>query len=67
VAVDLRNHGENTHDLRKQMSSIEMSHDVLAIMDREGMDKCVLVGHSVGGKVSQALSLCCIPIELLDL
>jgi len=57
VAVDLRNHGENTHDLREEMSYTEMAHDVLGVMDKHGMDKCVLVGHSVGGKVSQALSL----------
>ena len=57
VAVDLRNHGENTHDLREEMTYMEMAHDVLGVMDREGFDKVVLVGHSVGGKVAQTLSL----------
>lgn len=57
IAVDLRNHGENTFDKRESMSYTEMAHDVLEVMNREGMDQAVLVGHSVGGKVSQALSL----------
>ena len=63
--VDLRNHGENTHDWRDTMTYSEMARDVLAFMDRlaeknEGGDqfsKAILVGHSMGGKVAQSLAL----------
>ena len=57
VGVDLRNHGENTHDWRDGMSYQEMALDVLHVMDREGLQQVVLVGHSVGGKVAQTLAL----------
>eukprot|EP00584_Thalassiosira_punctigera_P025642 CAMPEP_0172555308 /NCGR_PEP_ID=MMETSP1067-20121228/58346_1 /TAXON_ID=265564 ORGANISM="Thalassiosira punctigera, Strain Tpunct2005C2" /NCGR_SAMPLE_ID=MMETSP1067 /ASSEMBLY_ACC=CAM_ASM_000444 /LENGTH=395 /DNA_ID=CAMNT_0013343823 /DNA_START=199 /DNA_END=1386 /DNA_ORIENTATION=- len=60
--VDLRNHGENTHDWRPSMSYSEMARDVLAFMDKvsdlnNGHEKAVLVGHSMGGKVAQSLAL----------
>ena len=32
--IDLRNHGENTHDWRSSMSYSEMARDVLAFMDK---------------------------------
>jgi len=59
-ALDLRNHGENVHDWRETMSYSEMARDVLAFMDRTSEtngEKAVLVGHSMGGKVAQALAL----------
>jgi len=34
-----------------------MARDVLAFMDSNGMEKSVLVGHSMGGKVAQAAAL----------
>ncbi|KAL7507080.1 hypothetical protein ACHAXN_004277 [Cyclotella atomus] len=63
--LDLRNHGENTHDWRPTMSYTEMARDVLAFMDKlakqnegcEHFSKAVLVGHSMGGKVAQSLAL----------
>ena len=57
LAVDLRNHGDNHHDWRDSMSLEEMAMDVVAYMDRQGHDKCVLVAHSIGGKVAQTLAL----------
>eukprot|EP00571_Detonula_confervacea_P016430 CAMPEP_0172302532 /NCGR_PEP_ID=MMETSP1058-20130122/4225_1 /TAXON_ID=83371 /ORGANISM="Detonula confervacea, Strain CCMP 353" /LENGTH=408 /DNA_ID=CAMNT_0013013047 /DNA_START=24 /DNA_END=1250 /DNA_ORIENTATION=+ len=68
-ALDLRNHGENTHDWRPSMSYSEMARDVLAFMDKvnemnksttttgNNIEKAVLVGHSMGGKVAQSLAL----------
>ncbi|EJK68923.1 hypothetical protein THAOC_09864 [Thalassiosira oceanica] len=56
--LDLRNHGENTHDWRDEcMSYTDMSLDVLAFMDRKSIDTAVLVGHSMGGKVAQSCAL----------
>ena len=63
--LDLRNHGENTHDWRPTMSYTEMARDVLAFMDKlaqqnegnEHFQQAVVVGHSMGGKVAQSLAL----------
>ncbi|KAL7452671.1 hypothetical protein ACHAWC_004395 [Mediolabrus comicus] len=55
--VDLRNHGENTHDWRSTMSYSEMARDVLAFIDSLEHQKAVIVGHSMGGKVAQSLAL----------
>lgn len=56
-AVDLRNHGENTHDWRSTMTYSEMARDVLAFIDSLEHQKAVIVGHSMGGKVAQSLAL----------
>jgi pimeloyl-ACP methyl ester carboxylesterase len=34
-----------------------MAHDVISWLDRHQIDKAVLVGHSMGGKVAQAVAL----------
>lgn len=59
IAVDLRNHGENSHDFRDSMTYSDMARDVLAVVDRVAgtSGRAVLVGHSMGGKVAQALAL----------
>ena len=55
IAVDLRNHGESGH--AAGMSYTAQADDLLAVMDREGMEEAVLVGHSMGGKVVKAAAL----------
>ena len=55
IAVDLRNHGESGH--AAGMSYTAQAGDLLAVMDREGMEEAVLVGHSMGGKVVKAAAL----------
>mmetsp|Transcript_2592 Transcript_2592/g.4063 ORF Transcript_2592/g.4063 Transcript_2592/m.4063 type:complete len:380 (+) Transcript_2592:118-1257(+) len=57
VALDLRNHGDNNHDWREEMSYSDMASDVLAFMDSQNFNKAVLVGHSMGGKVAKSLAL----------
>jgi esterase len=56
VGLDLRNHGENTEHT-ESMSYHEMAHDVLRFLDSQNLRQVVLCGHSMGGKVAQALSL----------
>lgn len=69
--LDLRNHGDNNHDWRLNMSYSDMARDVLAFIDNtiatqtetnasggtEQQQQVVVVGHSMGGKVAQALAL----------
>eukprot|EP00590_Aulacoseira_subarctica_P003283 CAMPEP_0172426448 /NCGR_PEP_ID=MMETSP1064-20121228/37456_1 /TAXON_ID=202472 /ORGANISM="Aulacoseira subarctica , Strain CCAP 1002/5" /LENGTH=329 /DNA_ID=CAMNT_0013170049 /DNA_START=106 /DNA_END=1092 /DNA_ORIENTATION=- len=57
LAVDLRNHGENRHDWRDDMSYASMASDIVALLDTHGLNDAVLVGHSMGGKVAQATAL----------
>lgn len=57
IGLDLRNHGANTHDWRMDMSYRSMAYDVVSFLDRNDMDQAVIVGHSMGGKVAQALAL----------
>ena len=55
VAVDLRNHGDS--EWSDQMSYTAMAKDVLDFLDSQNLERVVLVGHSMGGKVAQAISL----------
>jgi pimeloyl-ACP methyl ester carboxylesterase len=54
VALDLRNHGASAHNRR--MDYPAMAADVLAWMDKSGVEQLHLVGHSMGGKVSMYLA-----------
>lgn len=54
VSMDLRNHGESPHTPR--MSYPTMAGDVLATLDQLGIERCSVIGHSMGGKVAMALA-----------
>ncbi|WP_413205133.1 alpha/beta fold hydrolase [Rhodospirillum sp. A1_3_36] len=54
-ALDLRNHGDSPWSAR--MDYPTMAADVLAYMDEHGLDRPILVGHSMGGKVAMSLAL----------
>lgn len=55
LILDLRNHGRSPH--AEDMSYSDMAADVLAAMDREGIERAHLFGHSMGGKVAMQLAL----------
>lgn len=55
VGVDLRNHGDS--EWSSSMSYEAMAHDVLDFLNAQDLQKVILVGHSMGGKVAQAMSL----------
>ncbi|OMH83382.1 Abhydrolase domain-containing protein [Zancudomyces culisetae] len=55
VAVDLRNHGSSQH--MGPHNYFAMTKDILHFIEQKKWDKVVLMGHSMGGKVSMITSL----------
>jgi esterase len=54
-ALDQRNHGSSPHT--ETMDYPAMASDVIAYMDRQGIDKACILGHSMGGKVAMQVAL----------
>ncbi|WP_028935791.1 alpha/beta fold hydrolase [Pseudonocardia spinosispora] len=55
IAVDLAGHGDSTSD-RTTWSMREFAEDVAAVTDVESVERCVVVGHSLGGVVAVELA-----------
>lgn len=55
IAVDLRNHGLSPHS--EAIDYALMATDVLELMERLQIERCALLGHSMGGKVAMQLAL----------
>lgn len=53
---DLRGHGQSP--AHPDMDYRRMADDVVALMDRAGLEQARVVGHSMGGKVAMTLALC---------
>ncbi|MBS3803845.1 MAG: alpha/beta fold hydrolase [Oleiphilaceae bacterium] len=53
--LDQRNHGRSPHT--ETMDYPAMAEDVLAYMDRQGLGKVSVLGHSMGGKTAMELAL----------
>lgn len=53
--LDMRNHGASPHDQR--MDYPVMAHDVVDFMDKRGLQKAHLLGHSMGGKIAMCVAL----------
>lgn len=54
LQVDLRNHGRSPH--HSSMSYPDMAADLVRLLDTQGISRCAVVGHSMGGKVGMALA-----------
>ncbi|MGB5834006.1 MAG: alpha/beta fold hydrolase [Thiohalocapsa sp.] len=55
LVPDLRNHGQSPHD--PLMAYALMADDLLALLEREGVERAIVVGHSMGGKAAMCLTL----------
>ncbi|MCG5526938.1 alpha/beta fold hydrolase [Halorhodospira sp. 9621] len=55
LTPDLRNHGRSPH--RPGMEYPALAADVEALLDREGVERVAVLGHSMGGKVAMTLAL----------
>lgn len=53
--VDVRNHGASPHT--DTMRYDEMSNDIINVLDKYKLDQCILIGHSLGGKIAMATAL----------
>lgn len=58
IAPDLRGHGESGQPAGQEQYSFEhMRADIEAFIDTLGLDRIVLLGHSMGGVVAQRMAL----------
>ena len=55
LVPDLRNHGDSPHD--PVMTYAAMADDLAALLEREAIERAVVVGHSMGGKAAMWLTL----------
>ena len=55
ILVDLRNHGRSPH--ADEMTYPLMAEDLAAFLEGLGVDRCHLLGHSMGGKVAMQTAL----------
>lgn len=53
--IDQRNHGRSPHS--PEHSYVLMSEDLLELMDAEGLDRVMLIGHSMGGKTAMQFAV----------
>lgn len=53
-ALDARNHGQSPHD--EAMNYEVMVADTIVWMDKQGLDKVTILGHSMGGKTAMMLA-----------
>jgi pimeloyl-ACP methyl ester carboxylesterase len=50
ITVDLAGHGHSSLD-RTEFSMLSFANDVKAVLDKENIDRAILIGHSMGGSV----------------
>lgn len=55
LTPDLRNHGRSPHS--PVMDYPALAADLVALLDRHGIEKATLIGHSLGGKAVMATTL----------
>ncbi|KAG0237780.1 Alpha/Beta hydrolase protein [Mortierella sp. GBAus27b] len=62
-ALDLRNHGESGHSDVHDYAN--MANDVVQFMKEQNLEKPIIIGHSMGGKVAMTIALEHTPLDRL--
>lgn len=52
LAVDLRGHGDSSHDAKGRYLWEDHARDLTAVCDALALERLVLVGHSLGGRIA---------------
>lgn len=55
ITLDARNHGDSPHT--NEMSLELMSSDLIGFLSGSGIARCVLIGHSMGGRTAMLTAL----------
>jgi esterase len=55
TSVDVRNHGDSFHD--DTMEYVELAQDIINLLDHLSIESCLLLGHSMGGKIAIQVAL----------
>lgn len=55
TSIDVRNHGESYHQAGMAYSTL--AQDVIALLDHLHIETCVILGHSMGGKIAMQIAL----------
>ena len=55
TSVDVRNHGDSFH--ASTMEYAELAQDIINLLDHLNIDTCLLLGHSMGGKIAIQVAL----------
>lgn len=56
LAVDLRGHGDSAWDAKGDYSTSTHLHDIVRAMDALDLDRCLVIGHSMGGALAIRLA-----------
>jgi len=55
ISIDVRNHGDSFH--QEGMAYSTLVQDIIALLDHLSIKRCVILGHSMGGKIAMQVAL----------
>jgi len=55
ISIDVRNHGDSFH--HEGMSYSTLVQDVITLLDHLDIERCTILGHSMGGKIAMQIAL----------
>lgn len=55
TSIDVRNHGDSFHAGNMEYS--ELAQDIINVLDHLNINNCILLGHSMGGKIAIQVAL----------
>jgi len=55
TSIDVRNHGDSFHTSSMEYS--DLAQDIIKVLDHLNIENCILLGHSMGGKIAIQVAL----------